>query len=131
MKVSIIIPVYNEASYVDEVVAAVQAAPLCAGISGREIVLIDDGSADGSAERLERYRGQPGFLLLRTEANQGKGSAVRLGLAHASGEVIVLQDADLEYDPRDYAALLAPIARGEARVVVGARSALFAPALDL
>jgi glycosyltransferase involved in cell wall biosynthesis len=82
---------------------------------------VDDGSTDGTQEVLHALEGEPDVTIVVHERNQGKGGAVRTGLQHASGDVIVIQDADLEYDPRDYPALLQPIAEGRAQVVYGSR----------
>jgi glycosyltransferase involved in cell wall biosynthesis len=87
----------------------------------REVVVVDDGSEDGTREFLHRLHGEPDVVVLFHERNQGKGAAVRTGLRHASGDIIMVQDADLEYDPRDYPALLQPIVEGRSRVVYGSR----------
>ena len=121
MKLSVIIPVFNEKYTLSEVVAAVQAAPLQAGVE-REIIIVDDASTDGTEaivrELATRY---PELVTLRQPRNQGKGAAVRAGIARATGDVIVLQDADLEYSPTELPRLLAPILAGEADVVYGSR----------
>ena len=112
MKVSIIIPVYNEFSTFDQVMERVRRAPLPAGWE-KEIVVIDDGSTDGTAQTLgaERHR----------ISHAEKGSAIRAGIGLASGEIILIQDGDLEYDPNDYARLLEPIRSGTADIVYGSR----------
>ncbi len=120
---SIIVPAYNERDTVRELLARVAAAPLPPGVE-REIVVVDDGSADGTRELLgelaERSDPAP-FRLLCHEVNRGKGAAVRTGLAAGSGDILLIQDADLEYDPREYPRLLGPILEGEADVVFGSR----------
>jgi len=116
MKISVIIPIYNEIQTLDELIRRVQ-------ISGipDEIVLIDDGSSDGSRQVVESYQDKKGFTVILHQKNQGKGAAVRNGFNKASGDVLLIQDADLEYDPRDYPGLLKPIQEGMADVVYGSR----------
>jgi glycosyltransferase involved in cell wall biosynthesis len=87
----------------------------------REIVLVDDGSTDGTREFLRELAGDPDTVVLFHERNQGKGAAVRTGLHHATGDVMIVQDADLEYDPREYPLLLAPIVEGRAQAIYGSR----------
>lgn len=117
VKLSIIIPCFNEKATVEAVVAAVRAAPP----ADKEIILVDDGSTDGTRELvLERLAPRVDRVVLRAR-NRGKGAAVRDGLAVAAGNIIIIQDADLEYDPGDYRRLVAPIERGEADVVYGSR----------
>lgn len=110
------IPVYNEAKTVREIVGRVQASG-----QAYEIILVDDGSTDGTREALQRLDGTPSPLVLLHPSNQGKGAAVRTGIAAATGELILVQDADLEYDPRDIAKLLQPVEEGRAQVVYGSR----------
>jgi glycosyltransferase involved in cell wall biosynthesis len=120
MKVSIVIPIYNEFATFRAVIERVLAAPLPPGCS-KEIVVVDDGSTDGTQAILDSYR-QRGIVAVHTSPrNSGKGTAVRIGFALASGDVVIIQDGDLEYDPNDYAAILAPIVKGEADVVYGSR----------
>lgn len=116
LKLSVIIPCYNERATIREIVAAVQA-------TGRayEIIIVDDGSTDGTRDVLPELEAQPGVRVVYHEGNRGKGAAVRTGFDAASGDVLLIQDADLEYDPRDYGALLQPIEEGRARVVYGSR----------
>ncbi|WP_286130598.1 glycosyltransferase family 2 protein [Solirubrum puertoriconensis] len=120
---SVVIPLYNEARTIVRVLEAVQEAPLPTGI-GREVVVVDDGSADGSADVVAAYAASNpalGVRLLRHAHNQGKGAALHTGIAAASGDYIVVQDADLEYDPTDYAKLLQPVLKANADVVYGSR----------
>jgi glycosyltransferase involved in cell wall biosynthesis len=116
MKLSVIIPVYNEVASIEEIVRRVQA-------TGRasEIVVVDDGSTDGTREVLARLDGRGNVRVLFHEKNRGKGAAIRTGLQAAQGDVLLIQDADLEYDPRDYPLLLRPIEEGIADVVYGSR----------
>ncbi len=116
MKLSVIIPVYNEKNTVREIVRRVQATGLA-----WEILMVDDGSKDGTREILAELNGKDGVRVILHEKNQGKGAAVRTGLQNALGEVLLIQDADLEYDPREYPNLLKPIEEGMADVVYGSR----------
>lgn len=116
MKLSVIMPVYNEKETLEEIVRQVLATGLA-----YEIVIVDDGSTDGSREIMQQWSDHPVIKVILHEKNGGKGSAVRTGFRNASGEVFVIQDADLEYDPRDYAKLLQPIEEGRADVVYGSR----------
>ncbi len=116
MKLSIVIPVYNERASIKDVVHRVEAVDY-----DKEIILIDDCSTDGSREILEEYKDRSGFHVLFHARNRGKGAALRTGFSHATGDVIVIQDADLEYDPTDYPVLLKPIIDGRADVVYGSR----------
>jgi dolichol-phosphate mannosyltransferase len=120
VKVSILIPVYNERNVLGQVLERVLAAPLDEGCA-REIIVIDDGSTDGTAEVVAGYAGIPEVRSLRSKENRGKGSAIRLGIEHASGDVILIQDGDLEYDPRDYRRLLRPLLERRAVAVYGSR----------
>lgn len=117
MRISVIIPVYNEESTITEIVSRVQAVDL-----ETEIIIVDDGSTDGTSAHLETVDSTfENISILRHEKNCGKGAALRTALAEATGEVIIIQDADLEYDPRDYGTLLVPILDGRADVVYGSR----------
>jgi glycosyltransferase involved in cell wall biosynthesis len=119
MKLSVIIPVYNEARTVTEVVEAVMRVPV--GLE-KELVLVDDGSTDGTREVLGVLkRAYPALQVVLHERNQGKGAALRTGFAHASGDIVLIQDADREYDPAEYTHLLKPILDGHADVVYGSR----------
>ncbi len=119
MKLSIVVPLYNEAQTIGAVVDAVRAAPLPSGLE-REIVVVDDGSSDGSADIVKKACGSD-VVLLRHEKNKGKGAALRTGFAAATGDIVIIQDADLEYDPGEYGILLQPILDGKADVVYGSR----------
>ena len=114
---TVLIPVYNEERTVEELLTKVAEGPY----PDKEVIVIDDGSRDGTARLLDKWQGRPGFRVLRHAVNRGKGAAVRTGLAQATGEVTLIQDADLEYDPADYPRLVEPIRRGEAEAVYGSR----------
>ncbi len=116
MKLSVIIPIYNEISTLREIITRVQNTGLA-----HEIVLVDDGSIDGTREIVDEYKTKTDFVVVMHEQNQGKGAAVRSGFDVANGDVFLIQDADLEYDPRDYKALLKPIEEGLSDVVYGSR----------
>jgi glycosyltransferase involved in cell wall biosynthesis len=117
MKISVIIPVYNEKSTISEIVARVRATDL-----EKEIIIVDDGSTDGTSQKLAEIDSQfENVNVLFHQKNRGKGATLRTGFAAASGEIIIIQDADLEYDPRDYEMLLVPILDGRAEVVYGSR----------
>ncbi|HVM18201.1 MAG TPA: glycosyltransferase family 2 protein [Gaiellaceae bacterium] len=114
MRVSFIVPAHNEAATIGEVLDRIDALGL-----DRQVVVVDDGSTDGTAEVVEARRGD-GVVLLRQE-NRGKGAAIRAAIPHVDGDVAVIQDADMEYDPADVPALIEPIERGVADVVFGSR----------
>ena len=117
MKLSVVIPAYNEQATVEEIVSRVRAVGLA-----DEIVLVDDGSTDGTRELLARMaKTDPALRILFHERNRGKGAAVATGIQAAQGDLILIQDADLEYDPREYPVLLKPIEEGRADVVFGSR----------
>ena len=120
MKVSIVIPVYNERNALDQVMARVLAAPLPDGMT-REVIIVDDGSTDGTTQLLEKYYGQPLVVVHHSPVNFGKGAALRIGITKATGDFILIQDGDLEYDPNDYRKVLQPLAEGKAAVVYGSR----------
>jgi glycosyltransferase involved in cell wall biosynthesis len=116
MKLTVLMPVFNEAPTIAEIVAHVRNVPL-----EKEIVLVNDASSDGSGHILDGLAG-PEVLVMHHPINRGKGAAIRTGLEAATGDVVVIQDADLEYDPNDFPRLIEPIARGQSDVVYGVRS---------
>ena len=119
MKLSIVIPVYNEVDTIEEIMGQVLAVDV--GME-REVVLVDDCSQDGSRDKLAGLQKEhPEWKICFHEVNQGKGAALRTGFAAATGDLVLIQDADLEYDPRDYPKLLAPVLEGRADVVYGSR----------
>ncbi len=123
MKLSVVIPVYNELDSWRQLLHRVQAAGAC-GME-KQIILVDDGSTDGTRMQLEELGArQPegsGIHVVLHDCNKGKGAALRTGFAEASGDVVIIQDADMEYDPDDYSLVLAPILEGKADVVYGSR----------
>jgi glycosyltransferase involved in cell wall biosynthesis len=116
MKLSVIIPVYNEENTIQEILQQVRAVDLV-----YEIIIVDDGSTDRTRELLKAEESQPGTTVIYQSVNQGKGVAVRTGIDRATGDIILIQDADLEYDPRDYPVLVRPIVEGRVKVVYGSR----------
>ena len=115
MKLSVVIPVYNEVETIEEILKRVQAVP-----QDKEIIVIDDASTDGSREWLSQVSSDGVTVLLHSK-NQGKGAALRTGFEKVSGDIVIIQDADLEYDPREYGQLIEPILDGRADVVYGSR----------
>jgi glycosyltransferase involved in cell wall biosynthesis len=115
-KLSVVIPVYNEADTLEQVLERVRKVPV-----DKEIVLVDDGSTDASRDILKRMETREGIKVVFHEENQGKGAAIRTGFRHCEGDIVIIQDADLEYFPEEYPSLLEPIENGWADVVYGSR----------
>ncbi|MCX8037468.1 MAG: glycosyltransferase family 2 protein [Candidatus Sumerlaeia bacterium] len=116
MKLSIVIPVYNERATIEEILRRVAASPL-----EKEIIVVDDCSTDGTREWLLQEHQRLGIRLILHEKNKGKGAALRTGFQAAEGDIVIVQDADLEYDPQEYPKLIEPIVSGRADVVYGSR----------
>ena len=116
MRLSVVIPVYDEAGTLPELLRRVRAAPYA-----KQIIVVDDCSSDGTRALLQRMEGEDDLTVLYHASNRGKGACLRTGFAVATGDVVLIQDADLEYDPADYPALVEPIERGIADVVYGSR----------
>ena len=117
MKVSVVIPCYNEISTIDKILLKVIDSP----INNQEIIVIDDGSTDGTRQKLDDLSADQNMVTLFHDRNYGKGAAIRTGIAKASGDIVIIQDADLEYDPRDYPNLIEPIVMDKADIVFGSR----------
>jgi glycosyltransferase involved in cell wall biosynthesis len=119
VKLSIVIPCFNELATIDDIIDAVNAAPY----SDKEIIIVDDCSTDGTRDKLEKIIEPSGRVsrVLYHSTNQGKGAALRTGIAAATGDVVIIQDADMEYDPNEYPRLVEPIANNRADVVFGSR----------
>jgi glycosyltransferase involved in cell wall biosynthesis len=118
MKLSIVIPVYNEVKTLEEILTRVSASPV-----EKEIILVDDCSTDGTRDILQTIEKLSNCRVFYHEKNQGKGAALRTGISHATADAVIIQDADLEYDPAEYPKLLQPILDGKADVVYGSRFA--------
>jgi len=117
MRLSVVIPVFNERSTARTMIERVRSVPL-----DKEIIIVDDGSGDGTREILQDLAGrEPDLKIFFHEKNQGKGAALRTGFAHVSGDIVIIQDADLEYNPNEYSQIIAPIVDGRADVVFGSR----------
>ena len=116
MKLSVVIPVYNEKKTLSELICRVEAVKL-----EKEIIIVDDASTDGTRDLLKKYEGQERFKVIYQSKNAGKGSALRAGFDKAEGEIIIVQDGDLEYNPKEYPLLIEPILDGRADVVYGSR----------
>jgi len=114
--VSVLVPIYNEAAHVEELLRSIQASPV-----PKEIVIVDDGSTDGTREKLLALPASEDVTVVFHESNCGKGAAIRTGLRYTHGEYVLIQDSDLEYDPQDYPALLRPLEEGKTNVVYGVR----------
>ena len=118
MQVSIVIPIYNELSTLHEIIGRVRAVE---GLNVKEIILVDDCSTDGTRALLQSGFDEPLFKKFYHDMNQGKGAALRTGFAEATGDIVAIQDADLEYDPAELPGLIRPILKGQADVVFGSR----------
>lgn len=116
IRLSVIVPVYNEERTISEILKRVRAVPI-----PKEIIVVDDYSTDGTREQLRLEESEPDTRVVYHPQNRGKGGAVRTGLENVTGDIVIIQDADLEYDPRDYHALLRPILEGRAKAVYGSR----------
>ena len=116
MRVSFLVPAYNEAATIVDVLEAVEGLDL-----EKQIVVVDDGSTDGTGDLADQWRNGRNDVVVIRQQNRGKGAAVRAAIPYADGEIAVIQDADLEYDPADVPALIEPIQRGVADVVFGSR----------
>jgi dolichol-phosphate mannosyltransferase len=114
--VSVIVPVFNEAAHLDELLHAIQSSPV-----KKEVIIVDDGSTDGTREKLQALPPLDDVTVVFHENNYGKGAAIRTALPFARGEYVLIQDSDLEYDPQDYPKLLGPLEQGDANVVYGVR----------
>ena len=119
MKLSIVIPAYNEEATIEEIITMVKEAPLPGGLL-KEIVIVNDGSKDSTALKLARFSGEANIIIVH-QVNGGKTSALLTGFKNASGDIFLIQDADLEYNPNQYTKLLKPILDGETEVVYGSR----------
>lgn len=119
MKLSIIVPVFNEEKTVGEIIKKISLASLSIE---KEIIIVNDGSIDNTEKIIKKLESQYKFILLKHDKNQGKGAAIISGLARATGEFVIMQDADLEYNPEDYQKLLDPLIAGKTQVVYGSRN---------
>ena len=116
MKLSVLIPVFNEVRTIDEILRQVSAVPI-----EKEILVVDDGSTDGTRDLLANWDGKAGVRVILHPGNMGKGHAVSTAIREARGEILIIQDADLEYDPSEYATIIRPIESGRADIVYGSR----------
>ncbi len=116
MLLSVLIPAYNEIKSIDTLLEKIQAVPLT-----KEIIIVDDGSTDGTREHLATFESIPNVRVVFHPHNQGKGAAIRTAIQHMTGDIAIIQDADLEYEPQDYLFLVEPIAEGKEKVIYGSR----------
>ncbi|SOD79720.1 glycosyltransferase family 2 protein [Spirosoma fluviale] len=116
MLLSVLIPAYNEITSIDTLLEKIQAVPI-----NKEIIIVDDGSTDGTREHLLTLKAIPNIRVVLHEKNQGKGAAIRTAIQHMTGDIAIVQDADLEYEPQDYLALVKPIVDGKEKVIYGSR----------
>jgi dolichol-phosphate mannosyltransferase len=123
---SVIVPAYNEIRTIAEILRRVKAVDIA-----KEIIIVDDGSTDGTRDYLRSLESKEGLKILYQAKNMGKGAAIRKAISHVSGDIVIIQDADLEYDPQDYHEVIAPIVEGRASVVFGSRYINPANALPL
>lgn len=114
--ISVVVPVFNEEATIDEIIERILAVPV-----KKEVIIVDDGSTDRTREKLRHWEGHPGIKIIEHPRNYGKGAALRTAFAQVSGDVVVIQDADLEYDPAEHLRLIQPIVEGNADVVYGSR----------
>ncbi len=124
MKLSVVVPTYNEERTIMNVIDAVSQVDLAAALGKKvelEIIVVDDGSTDGTRRMLDSLDSRPDIRVIVHERNRGKGAAVRTGFAHVTGDIVIIQDADMEYDPTEFPRLLEPIVNGHADVVYGSR----------
>jgi len=113
---SVIIPVFNERRTIEEILRRVKTVDI-----PKEVIIVDDGSTDGTRDYLRSLESRGGFKVLFQAKNMGKGAAIRKAISHVSGDIVIIQDADLEYDPQDYSEVIAPIVEGRVSVVYGSR----------
>ena len=116
MILSVIIPVYNERQTIEEILRRVKIVDIA-----KEVIIVDDGSTDGTRDYLRSMESEKDFKVLYQAKNMGKGAAIREAISHVSGDIVIIQDADLEYDPQDYHEVIAPIVEGRSSVVYGSR----------
>jgi glycosyltransferase involved in cell wall biosynthesis len=124
MKLSVIVPVFNEEETIEKIVERIKKVPLSAE---KEIIVVDDCSADKTVDILENLKSKIDFKLIKHKRNQGKGAAINTGLSYVSGDFVLIQDADLEYDPKDYPALVEPFLSEKAEIVYGSRNLIKNP----